>query len=237
MVRLELKDCMQQLSELENESVDLLITDPPYGMEFQSFRRKKVYDKIENDDNLDWLPEWLAEIKRVLKQDAHAYIFCSHHNLWRFLSLVDDYLPYKNLLIWQKNNHGSGDLLGDYAPQYEMIIYCSNGKKKLNGKRVSNVLEFDKTDNALHPTQKPVDLLRFLITKSTKEGDTVLDCFSGSGSTAVACIIENRKFIGAEIKPDYHSIAQRRIKEESSKISLFPNAAIAAREAEQKKIF
>lgn len=214
-------DCIDLLAEIPDNSIDCVITDPPYGMAFQSFRRKNVYDKIENDDKIDWLPGVLKEISRVMKDDAHAYIFCSKHNLWRFLNMVEDNLPFKDLLIWQKNNHGSGDLLGGYAPQYEMIIYCSNGKRKLNGKRSSNLLQFDKTDNSLHPTQKPVDLIRFLIQKSTNEGETVLDCFAGSGTTAVACMEEKRNFIGAEINEKYYEVAKQRIKIEQMQPKLF----------------
>ena len=88
----------------------------------------------------------------------------------------------------------------DFAPKYEMIIFC-NDNKKLNGKRIANVLNFAKTDNSLHPTQKPVDLFGCLIDKATQENDLILDCFSGSGTTAIACHNLKRRFICIEKDP------------------------------------
>ena len=109
----------------------------------------------------------------------------------------------KNILVWEKNNHGSGDLLGDYAPKYELIIFCSNGSKKLNGGRSSNVIKCAKMPTDNHPTEKPTNLLRHLIEKSTNKGDLVLDTFAGSFSTARACKEIGRDFICFEVEPEY----------------------------------
>jgi site-specific DNA-methyltransferase (adenine-specific) len=184
------------MQNIPDKSIDCLLTDPPYGMNFISGQRKiNKHGKIMNDNNLDWLEPFIIESKRVLKPEAHAYIFCSHHNVDRFLTIIKRHLPYKNLLIWAKNSWGMGDLKGDYSPVYEMIIYCSNGKRKLNGERCKNILEFKRTGNKLHPTEKPVDLFEFLIAKSTCEGEVVLDCFAGSGTCGLACNNTRRNYI------------------------------------------
>jgi site-specific DNA-methyltransferase (adenine-specific) len=176
-------------------------------------RRVKKYAKIENDNNLDWLEPFLIQSKRILKPDAHAYIFCSHHHLDVFLSTVKKHLPYKNLLVWNKKNGGMGDLRGDYSPQTEFIIFCSNGKRKLNGKRDPNVLEFKRSGNKLAPTQKPVELIEYLIGKSSKEGEIVLDPFAGSSTTAIAAMLTNRNWLMMEKDQYYYNVSRERIGE------------------------
>ncbi len=204
------QDCIEGLCVIEDKSIDLLLSDPPFGMNFRSNRRSIKHKRIENDDNLDWLPFWMKEINRVMKDDSHLYIFCSHHNIEIFKYEVKKYRNIKNILIWEKNNHGSGDLEGDYAPQYEMILFCSNGKKKLNGGRSSNIIKANKTGNKYHGTEKPIDLMEFFIGKSSIEGDTVLDTFAGGGSTLIAAKGMCRKYIGFEIdKDNYKTINER----------------------------
>lgn len=216
-----LGDCLEFMDRMPENSVDLLVTDPPYGMEFQSSRRKSKWRKIKNDQDLIWLPEFSAKAKRVLKPNGHAYVFCSHHYSHAFRKIVGAFLPYKNKLIWKKNNHGSGDLLGDYAPQYEEILFFSNGERKLNGKRHSNILEFSTTGNELHPTQKPVDIIRFLIRKSTELGETVFDPFMGSGTTAIAAHEEKREFLGIELDEGHFETAKKRYEQFKSQQTLF----------------
>ena len=115
-------------------------------------------------------------------------------------SEIEKFRKVKNILIWEKNNHGSGDLFGDYAPKYEMVLFCSNGDKKLNGGRDSNIIKANRTQNNLHPTEKPVNLMEYFIEKSSEKNDLVLDTFAGSGSTLVACKNTKRNFIGFEIE-------------------------------------
>lgn len=106
-------------------------------------------------------------------------------------------------MIWEKNNTGMGDLEGDYAPKYEMILFCSNGSKKLNGGRDANILKAKRTGNENHPTEKPVNLISYLIEKSSNENDIVLATFTGSFSTAQACKQKKRNFICFEIEEEY----------------------------------
>ena len=75
------EDCFEGTKRLSDKRIDMLLTDIPFGMEFQSNYRKEKHIKIANDDNIDWFPNWIKEIDRVCKDDAHLYIFCSHHNI------------------------------------------------------------------------------------------------------------------------------------------------------------
>ena len=214
-------DCMDILRELPDKSIDLVLTDPPYGMSYQSSRRTDKYKPIENDNNLDWLNDWLIEIKRIIKEDASLYIFCSWHNVDKFKSEIQKFIKIKNILIWNKNNFGSGDLFSDYAPKYENIIFCNPSNKPLNGKRIANVLNYAKTLNKLHPTEKPINLFSLLIEKSSNENDLILDCFSGSGTTAIACHNLKRRFICIEKDYDYWKASVERLKDAQSQLKLF----------------
>jgi site-specific DNA-methyltransferase (adenine-specific) len=102
-----------------------------------------------------------------------------------------------------------------------MIIFCSNGVKKLKGNRDSNIIKAKKTGNEYHPTQKPVNLMEYLIEKSTNINDLVMDCFSGSGSTAIATYNTNRDFIGCEINKEFYDKAMERINNHRAQTKLF----------------
>jgi len=211
MVRIQNVDWEVGIKEVADKSVDLLLTDPPYGMEFQSNYRKVKHKSIQNDNNLDWLVGWVDEIKRVMKPEAHLYVFCSWHNVEVFKHIIGKKFNVKNILIWEKNNTGMGDLEGDYAPKYEMVLFCSNGAKKLKGGRDSNILKADKTGNVNHPTEKPINLISYFINKSSNIGDLVLDTFGGSCVTAIASKQLQRNCICFEIEESYCKNAQTRL--------------------------
>lgn len=214
-------DCLDILRELPDKSIDLVLTDPPYAMKFQSNYRQIKYKKIENDNNLNWLSEWCEQISRVIKDNAHLYIFCSWHNIDKFKIEIEKYIKVKNILIWAKNNTGMGDLFNDYAPQYEMIIYCNPDNKPLNNGRDSNILYFNRTGNINHSTEKPIDMMSYLIDKSSKENDLVLDTFAGSCPVAIACHKLNRRFICIEKDEDYYKASVERLKDAQSQLKLF----------------
>lgn len=206
-------DCLSEMDKLVKKGikVDAIITDPPYGMSFQSNRRKEKYAKITNDTGLSWLPSFIDKAYNLLKQNSHAYFFCSFHKVDVFKQEIEKKFKLKNILIWEKNNTGMGDLEGDYAPKYEMCLYAHKGRRLLNGQRDSNIMKFSKTGNKLHPTQKPISLMQYLIEKSTNHDEIVFDPFMGSGTTGVACKNLNRKFIGIELDENYFNIAKERI--------------------------
>lgn len=212
MIDLRNCDCMDLLRSMESKTVDLVLTDPPYGMSFQSNSRTIKHKKIENDDNLDWLPEWINEIKRVVKDNSHLYIFCSWHKVDVFKSELEKVFKIKNLIVWHKNGGGMGDLKGGYGGTHELIFFINNGKD-INGRRDNDVInKAYRTGNEFHPTQKPVNLMSYFIEKSTNDGDLVLDCFTGGGSTPIACIETKRNFIGSEIDLDHYNTSMKRIK-------------------------
>lgn len=204
-------DCLEFMREVPDNYFDLVLTDPPFGMGFRSNYRKTIHKKIANDDNLEWLPKFVQELHRISKDNAHLYLFCSHHFIEVFKSEILKYRKVKNILIWEKNNTGMGDLDGDYAPKYEMILFCSNGNRKLNEGRSPNIIKATRTHNDLHPTQKPVDLIEFLAKKSTQSGDKVFDPFMGSGTTAIACKSLGLDWCGCELEKDYVDIANKRL--------------------------
>ena len=207
-------DCLEVMWGFPDKSFDLVLTDPPYGMDYQSSRRTEKYAKIDNDISLEWLRPFLQEAFRVLKDNTHIYLFCNDYAISDFRKELEavGFTP-KRTLVWVKNNHTSGDLEGDYGNKTEFILYAQKGRRELNGKRETNVLMFDREPTAYHPTQKPVDLNAFLMRKSTEENQTILDPFMGSGTTLVAAKLLNRNATGIEISPEYCKIAEDRLRQ------------------------
>ena len=211
MVDLRLGDCLELMKDIPDGSVDLVLTDPPYGMAFKSNYRKEKYNEIQNDKSLEWLERYISECYRVLKNNSAIYCFCSWHNVDVFKQAIEKKFKVKNILIWEKNNTSMGDLKGSYAPKYEMIIFAHKGRKLLNGFRYADIIKANRTGNKLHPTEKPVDLLELFIKNSSDENAVVFDGFMGSGSCGVACVNTNRNFIGIELDENYFKIAKERI--------------------------
>lgn len=225
-------DCLDLLRSLPDCSVDLVVTDPPYGIDFKSNHRKqsslKSVNGILNDgkDNINFLHEVIKEVHRVLKENSHLYWFTRWDKVQEQHPILEKYFSVKNNIIWMKNNWSMGDLDGSYAGQYENIIFCQKGNKplkKVDGRtRHSDILKFDRVspDKLKHSHEKPIELIKFLIKKSSDIGDVVLDPFMGSGTTAVACLDSDRYFIGAEQEKEFFKICQKRIKHHSSQLSL-----------------
>ena len=110
----------------------------------------------------------------------------------------------------KKNNWSMGDLKCSYAGQYEICLYLNNGKKELNGKRYTDVWEFDREPPKLHPTMKPIDLIAFALKNSSNINDIIIDVFGGSGSTLIACEQLNRNCYMMELDPHYIDVIIKR---------------------------
>ena len=203
------------MKKIPDKSIDLVLTDPPYQINYRSNSRqvRPRFDYMNNDkDAMGLISESLKEMYRVLKSDTAIYLFCSWHKVDFFKREFEKHFELKNLLIWNKDNHGAGDLVGSYAPKHELILFGHKGRSVLRGGRMPDVLNFPKVSSSklLHPAEKPTGLLQVLIQNSSDEGDLVLDPFVGSGATAIAALNTNRNYIGIEIDPRYVSIARNR---------------------------
>ena len=208
-------DCLTEINKIENDSVACLIIDPPYGIDYQSNYKLAKHDKIDSDtsDAFKLLDKSLKMVKPKMKKDSHVYIFTTWKVYEKVKPIVEKYFEVKNCLIWNKNNWSMGDLNGNYAEKYEMIIFATQGNRRLLGeKRPINVLDFERTNNSNHPTEKPVELLKELIKNSTVEGEVVLDYFAGSGSTMVASKELNRVSYGIEKDKNYIDVIKGRLK-------------------------
>ena len=207
-------DCLELMQELPDESIDLIVTDPPYGIDLNIQRKTSKFKNttVKNDNTLEWLPNLVNNFKRIMKPNSVIYLFCNWQNYDVFKKEFEKYFELKNLIVWDKQWFGMGY---NWRPNHEFIMVLTNGKFKTNSNNNENILRYRR----IHPTkmyhscEKPIALLEKLIEESSNEGDTVLDSFIGSGTTPIAAINTNRKYIGYELDEKYFNIAQQRIDE------------------------
>jgi DNA modification methylase len=211
-------DSLTYLQQRPTESVHLILTDPPYGVAYQSNTRTEKFDHIANDQPEDRavVLDIMRECVRTVKQNRHLYSF-GPPDVFQGLKVSEI-----TELVWDKNTPASGDLTSPFSKQHEYIQFCTSkfrhagqtGKSGLpNRVRKSSVLTFTRPTgrNVRHPTEKPVPLLRELIESSSKQSEIILDPFAGVGSTAVAATLLNRRAISIELNPEYAEIARQRI--------------------------
>jgi DNA modification methylase len=193
-----------QVAKLMNgQKADMVFTDPPYGVNYQSnWRNNKSenkFDILENDNKfLDFKPNLIL----YTKENSAWFIWTSHqvYPIWR--DMYEEY--YLNTIIWNKGKMGMGDL-SSYGNNYEMSLFCSQGKPKLKGERKKAIWEINVEAGSeyVHPTQKPITLSAYAIPDFINENDLVLDLFLGSGSTMAASHQLKRKCYGMELDPKY----------------------------------
>lgn len=221
MIDLRCGDCLELMKDIPDNSIDIVVTDPPYLIKYKTnYRKNKKHEfctEIKNDDNFCMISKYIKECYRIMKTNTSIYIFCNSSHIDFFKSEIEkNGFKIKNIIVWVKNNWTAGDLKAQYAKQYEFIIYANKGRKYINGKRISDIWFFDRISGKrqVHQNQKPTDLLEQILEKSSTENDFVFDGFMGSGSTGVACKHLNRNFIGIELDKKYFEIAKKRIEEE-----------------------
>jgi len=156
----------------------------------------------------------ISLIAEILKDGGALYLatrFDVSH-LWRS-AIANNFLKEKTPIYWDKGNHTSGDLEGDYGGRVEIFIFCHKGRHLLRS-RQSNLWSIPRDSSGDHPTPKPVSLMRRMIENSSDIDDLVLDPFVGSGTTLVAAKELGRKAIGIEIEERYCEIAAKRLSQE-----------------------
>lgn len=205
-------DCLELMKQMPDGCVDLVVTDPPYGIDYYSnyYVAKNPHDRIVGDDQL-LLP--YETFVRLLSPMGALFFFYSWKN-------EPNGIPIKNKIVWEKNNWSAGDLEGDFGNQYENIAFCPMPDFKIHGKRLPNVWHCDRVspEKLRHPTEKPVPLIAKAIKAGSNPGDLILDPFAGSGTTLVACKQLSRRFIGFEINPKYVDICNQRLRQEVLKL-------------------
>lgn len=213
------------LSRLPDESVDLILTDPPYGIDFSSGRDEfdgaAKLGGIFNDKDIDFLEGIAQQLERVLKPDSHCYIFTRWDAYEEMVGYFDAIGEQNSVLVWNKIHHGMGDL-STWAPQHEWVLHYEKGNPEIHGKRPSNVLEYPGVRSnktlQIHPTQKPLELNEFLIKKSSQPGDVVFDPFGGAYTTPRAAMRTFRRGISCELDPEVHrnatSLVKRQLKDD-----------------------
>lgn len=242
-VKLLLGDCLELMREIPDQSIDAVITDPPYLTTDNDWDSTEVINI-----------EWCNQIFRIANNSSSIYVWCGigekSQSLIRWFPLLSSVFYFKDLITWKKQR-GIGMRKGWLYTREELMWFVKdknhfkwnaelqygndkraftlpNNKSKF--RRLTNVWTDIREINqsiaknsevCIHPAQKPLKAIERILTLHTNAGDTIIDPFMGSGTTGVACVKLNRNFIGMEISPDYFAIAQRRIAEAQAQIHLF----------------
>lgn len=225
-------DCLEGLREVPDNSVDCIITDPPYflsmghaGSSTNAARSEQLNSNRAFNDLAICTPfykQLFAEYRRVLKEDGSFYFFTDWRGYAYYFPLLNAELPVRNLIVWDKKS-GPGSF---YGFAHELLVFGTyKGKTKAGvGTNVWRMAAFNtgakKTNGEkVHPTQKPWELIAKAIEDSTEPGAVVLDTFMGSGTTAVAAIKTGRNYIGFELDERYHATAMERIAAETPAVT------------------
>lgn len=213
------EDAIDFLSKIEDQSIDLIITDPPYESleKHRSIGTTTRLKKSKSSSNIwfdifpnDRFESLFDQCYRVLKNDRHFYLFCDQETAF----LVKDIgeragFKFWKPIIWDKMKIGMGY---HYRSRYEFILFFEKGKRKLNDLSIPDVLSVSKVFNR-YPTEKPVALNEILINQSTQISEIILDPFCGSGSTGVAAVLNQRNFIGNDLAIDAVKITTENIEQ------------------------
>lgn len=224
MINLLNEDCLETMKNIKDNSIDLIITDPPYkntsrgcsGTMGGYWKSEKAKKGIIFDYNSISCKEYLPEFYRILKDKTICYVMCNNINLLEIISTgINCGFHFVKCLIWEKGNKICGRY---YMNCFEYIIlFRKGGDKPINKCGTPDILKIpvkklkDINGKNLHDTEKPVELMEILIENSSQENEIVLDPFMGIGGVGVACKNLNRKFIGVEIDNRYYEIAKDRI--------------------------
>ncbi|MDI6737878.1 MAG: site-specific DNA-methyltransferase [Nanoarchaeota archaeon] len=231
-------ECLKGMRQMADNSVDTIITDPPYNISKLNDNRSKLnspiirresplkydfgeWDNLSRTEFLDFTKSWLKECCRVLKEGGTIISFFNKEDIsflgWEAKDLG---IRTRSIISWHKTNPVPSFRKVNYLSACEFLWVGSKGEKAwtFNFKQQKEMHNFFETPNSSsygeteHPTEKPLKLLKHLIEIHTNENDIVLDPFMGSGTTAVACIQTGRQYIGFELSEDYCKMSEARIK-------------------------
>jgi site-specific DNA-methyltransferase (adenine-specific) len=215
--QLDQLDAVDWLKRLPRESLDLVITDPPYES-LEKHRAIGTTTRLKHSlaSSNDWFsifpnerfPELFKEVQRVLKPDSHFYLFCDQETMFYAKPRAEEAgFKFWKPLVWDKRKIGMGY---HYRARYEFILFFEKGKRRLNDLGIPDVIECPRVMKG-YPTEKPVRVSEVLIEQSSERGDLVADPFMGSGSTGVAALSHGRRFLGNDIADNSHRLARERL--------------------------
>lgn len=198
-------DCIEVMHELPASSVDFILADPPYLVNY----RDRCGRTIQNDSNADWLSPAMAEAYRVLKNDRVAVMFYGWTKVDAFFAAWKSagFQPVGHIVFRKAYSSKSRFL----SYQHEQAFLLAKGRPPLPKQPLGDVLDMPYSGNKLHPTQKPVTMLAQLIRSFSLPGEIVLDAFAGSGSTCAAALLTGRRYIGIELDDAYYAQASDRL--------------------------
>lgn len=226
MIDIKRGDCLELMKNIPDKSVDMVLTDPPYENDNHGGGKTELAQrKLVKDLHIDFMSKGFdydtcfKEMLRICKT-PNFLIFCSNKQITKIMSWFETNTKNTSvtLLVWNKTNP-SPLCNGKYLSDIEFIVYVRGKGATFNNdtpfeyKHKCYTSPIVSNKNRLHPSQKPIELLERYIRLHSKEEDTILDCFMGSGSTGVACMNTNRNFIGFELDENYFEIAKDRINE------------------------
>lgn len=229
-------DCLEFMEDMKDDSIDLIVTDPPYIINLGKNGTSKLYHKktsiyasealkkIANGFNIT---QTLNQFKRICKK-ANFFIFCSNQQIYDLFRWSKQNNMIATVLVWYKTN--AMPFAGNsWRPNIEYIIHVKEKGAFLHGnsKELSKVWVGGTNPSRYgHPTEKPLKLILNLVKVGSREGDTVFDPFLGSGTTAEACFHLKRNFVGCELEKAYFNTSVQRVKDASAQLSLFGGEAI-----------
>ncbi|MBB6673035.1 DNA-methyltransferase [Cohnella nanjingensis] len=220
------EDCVEGCKKyIANDSVDLIVTDPPYNLGFGGTKQTKskqprfsiiANDQLSHRDYQRFTFQWLHQAYRVLKPGRHIYV-CIDWRMYPHMVLWMRRVGFivKNCIVWDKERMGMG---WQYRYRHEFIIFAvkdATRNRRVKTRTSTDVWRYPRIpgNKTVHPTEKPLDLMSKAIQESSEEGERVLDLFMGSGPAAVAALTLNREFTGFEVDLSHFDTASKRVSE------------------------
>lgn len=228
-------DCFSALKNIPDNSINLILTDPPYNIaKYSTGNIKFDWRSDINNDLAEWdltelqPKDLINEFKRIIKPNGNIFIFCSYNIIGEYHRVFDPEFDTFQFMVWHKTNPVPNFRKSSFLNSCELIVGCWNKGHTWNfstQKEMHNFIESgicmgaerikDNNGKNLHPTQKPIKVLEKIIKIASNENDIVLDCFNGVGSTGEAALKNNRKYIGIEIDKTYIEATTKRLKKYS----------------------
>jgi DNA modification methylase len=223
-VMLALGDALELIKNVEDESIDAVITDPPWGIDLLELggSRSREYEMF--DDNMAvgarLYKKIIPDLFRVMKKGAHLWLFFGIEHYERILKWLKDagFDVRTSPCVWVKEGPSFSNFEYKPMPRYELFFFAvkpvPDGSPNRLLEPVSDVFDYSRATGGdkIHPTEKPVDFMKRLVTLSTHSDQLVLDPFAGSASTLIAALLTKRQAVGFELSPDYYAAADQRIK-------------------------